>query len=366
MKRNILLNPGPATTTRSVKEAQVVPDICPREQEFGDLLDGIRRDLVRIVHGEDQFVTILFGGSGTAAMEAVMSSVVPPGGRVLVVENGAYGTRFVEMAERHRIETVSFRMPYGEPPDLKALDALLSVNQGITHLFVIHHETTTGMLNPVSEIAATAARNGVSVVLDAMSSFAGLPIDLRRLGVDYLISSSNKCIQGMAGLSFVLCRRSLLVASRNHARTYYLDLLEQHLYFEKTRQTRFTPPVQTCYALRRAIDEYFAEGQGGRFARYRANWETLYAGLSNLGFRFLLPRQWESGILVAVREPDHPAYSFEDMHDYLYARGFTIYPGKGAREATFRLSILGDLSTTDVTAFLQALEAYLKERGIRP
>ena len=364
MKRNILLNPGPATTSQSVKDAQVVPDICPREQEFGDLLDSIRSDLVKIVHGEADCAAVLFGGSGTAAMEAVMSSVVPPGGRVVVVENGAYGTRFVEIAEQHGIEVVAFRMPYGQPPDLKALAALLAVNQGITHIFVVHHETTTGLLNPVAEIAALAQKHGVSVVLDAMSSFAGLPLDLRKLPIDYVISSSNKCIQGMAGLSFAICRRRLLGASHNHARTYYLDLVAQHLYFEKTRQTRFTPPVQTCYALRRAIDEFFSEGQDGRFARYRQNWERLYRGLASLGFRFLLPRELESGILIAILEPQHAAYDFEDMHDYLYTKGFTIYPGKGAREATFRLSIIGDLHEPDVDAFLGALGDYLRERGI--
>ena len=364
MKRNILLNPGPATTSQEVKEAQVVPDICPREQEFGDLLDGIRADLVRIVHGEADCVAVLFGGSGTAAMEAVVSSVVPPGGRVLVVENGAYGTRFVEIAERHGIDVVSSRIPYGEPPDTNALASLLAINQGITHVFVIHHETTTGMLNPVREIAKVARKHGAAVILDAMSSYAGLPIDLRELPVDYLISSSNKCIQGMAGISFVICRRALLTEANNHSRTYYLDLLEQHRYFEKTRQTRFTPPVQTCYALRRAIDEFFAEGEGGRYARYGHNWELLYRGLASLGFRFLLPREWESGILIAVCEPNHAAYNFNDMHDYLYARGFTIYPGKGAQEATFRLSIIGDLGEEDIGAFLGALSDYLRERGV--
>lgn len=364
MKRNVLLNPGPATTSQSVKDAQVVPDICPREKEFGDLLDSIRHDLLRVVNAQSSHSCILFGGSGTAAMEAVMASVVPPNGKVLVVENGAYGTRFVEIAQCHGIETVSYRMPYGEAPDPQRLEALLKINQAITHVFIIHHETTTGILNPVAELAAIAQKYNCRVVLDAMSSYAGLPVDLSTLAIDYLISSSNKCIQGMAGLSFVLSRTELLKSRFNHPRTYYLDLLEQHLYFEKTRQTRFTPPVQVCYALRQAIDEYFAEGPNGRYQRYRQNWELLYSGLAGMGWQFLLPRELESGILIAIKEPPDPAYDFEKMHDYLYERGFTIYPGKGAREATFRLSIIGDLNKADIEAFLAALKAYVSEAGI--
>lgn len=363
--RKILLNPGPATTTQSVKEAMVVEDICPREKEFGQLLDSIKLDLVKIVHGEDSYITALFTASGTGGLEAAITSVVPRGKKLMVIENGAYGTRMVKIAEAFKIEVVRYQLSYGDYPNIETIENLIKANPDISHLAVVHHETTTGMLNPVQGICDLAYRHGIEVIVDCMSSYAGIPIDIKKWNAAYVISSSNKCIQGMPGLVFVIFKKDLLEKIKDTKRSFYFDLYSQYTGFEKTGQMQFTPPVQVAYALRKAIDEYFTETEKGRWSRYQSNYTTLYNGLSELGFEFLLPDHQQSKILLAVKEPDHVNYNFEAMHDYLYSHGFTIYPGKGAKEATFRLSILGDLYPDDINRFISCLNEYLRSVKIK-
>jgi 2-aminoethylphosphonate aminotransferase len=362
--RKILLNPGPATTTNSVKYAMVVEDICPREKDFGRLLDGIKDDLVKVVHGERDYVAALFTASGTGGLEAAITSAVPKGKKLLVVDNGAYGERMANIAKTFGIDVVHYKLGYGDYPDLATIDDLLNKNPETSHLAVVHHETTTGMLNPVQEICDLCRRYKVEVIVDSMSSYGGIPIDITKWGAGFLISSSNKCIQGMPGMVFVIFKKSLLPDIQGQKRSFYFDLYSQYTGFQKTGQMQYTPPVQVAYALRQAIDEYFEEGETNRWKRYRESWQTLYEGLRQLGFQFLLPREHESQILLAIVEPNHPGYNFDNMHDYLYQRGFTVYPGKGAKEATFRLSILGDLSKKDIEAFLEELKGYLLVAGV--
>jgi 2-aminoethylphosphonate-pyruvate transaminase len=362
--RKILLNPGPATTSDSVKQALVVEDICPREKDFGKLLDTIKDDLVKIVHGEEEYIAALFTASGTGGLEAAITSAVPKGKKILVIDNGAYGARMANIATTFGIDVVLYKLKYGDYPDVKVIEELI-LNEGeISHLAVVHHETTTGMLNPVQEICDLSTRLGVEVIVDCMSSYAGIPIDVKKWRAGYVISSSNKCIQGMPGMVFVIFKKSLLSLIQNQKRSFYFDLYSQYAGFQKTGQMQFTPPVQVAYALRQAIDEYFIEGELNRWGRYKENWETLYSGLKRLGFDFLLPLNYQSQILLAIIEPKHSGYDFDAMHDYLYQRGFTIYPGKGAKEATFRLSILGDLTKVDIKGFLQELEGYLLASGV--
>ena len=365
VKRKILLNPGPATTTDSVKQALVVEDICPREEDFGAMLESIKKDLVKIVHGEDDYTAVIFAASGTGGLEAAITSTVPHGKKLLVVENGAYGTRMIKLAETFNIEVVRYQIAYGEYPDLNKIETLLNENKDISHLAVVHHETTTGMLNPIQEICNLAHSHNVEVIVDSMSGYAGIPINIKQWNAEYVISSSNKCIQGMAGIVFVIFKKQLLEKIKNTKRSFYFDIYSQHSGFEKTGQMQFTPPVQIVYALRQAIDEYFVETEKGRWDRYQENWQTLYDGLIKLGFNFLLPDSQQSKILLAIKEPTHPNYNFDEMHDYLYTRGFTIYPGKGAKEATFRLSILGDLYKKDIDDFLICLAEYLSESGVK-
>lgn len=369
----ILLNPGPANTTETVKRALVCEDVCPRERSFGDVMGRVSRQLVQVVlpdghrDGDDaEHVAVLIGGSGTAAVEAAIASAVPADGRLLVVDNGAYGTRIAQIAAAYGIAHDVEAFPWGDPHDVERVIARLE-SRRYTQLAVVHHETTTGMLNPVEPFAAPCRALGVELIVDAMSSYAGVPIDLRRIGADYLMSSANKCIQGMAGLSFVICRRAGLERMRvPPGRSFYLNLREQQRFFEKEHQMRFTPPVQVINALAQALEEYFAEGRLARWARYEACFAVLDEGVRGLGFRRLLPERWLSKILTAYVEPDHPAYGYDRLHDALFARGFTIYPGKGAKEATFRLANMGAITPDDLRAFVAALGETIEELGIRP
>jgi 2-aminoethylphosphonate aminotransferase len=364
IKRNILLNPGPATTSDTVKKAMLVPDICPREPEFGNLIESIRKDIVKVVHGGEEYVAVLFTASGTGAVEAAVTSAVPKGKKILIIDNGAYGTRMFKIAQTFNIDVVEYKIPYGDYPVLGDIEKLITSNPGISHIGMIHHETTTGMLNPVKEVSVLAHKYGIEMIVDTISSYAGMSIDVKEYNLEYIVSTSNKCIQGMPGIAFVIVKKDVLLSLEPNRRSFYLDLYTQHEYFEKTNQTQFTPPVQIVYALRQALDEYFAETEKGRNKRYRENWKLLYNGVLEIGFKPLLNLEHESQILTAFCEPTDANYSFEKMHDYLYMRGFTIYPGKGAKKNTFRLSILGDLYKEDIHNFLKELKNYVLENNI--
>ena len=364
IKRNVLLNPGPATTTDTVKYAQVVPDICPREKEFCELMVVVREKIVKVVSNNiDKYTAIVFGGSGTAAVEACISSVVPPQGKILICINGAYGTRMAQIAERYyrKERVVKYEQAYGDYPDLNKLEEIINSDSDITHIGVIHHETTTGMLNPVKEIAQLAHKNNIQVIVDAMSSYAGLAIDIENDGFDYVISSSNKCIQGMAGLSFVITAKDNIKRMKDYPKTnLYLNLYEQYEYFEKTGQMRYTPPVQAIYALNQALDEFFVETGVARYRRYAGMWKKLISGIEKLGLKLMLPIDQHSKLLTAIFDPDSPKYDFNKMHDYLYERGFTIYPGKVSSANTFRIANIGALNKKDIEGFLRELSNYIK------
>jgi 2-aminoethylphosphonate aminotransferase len=363
----ILLNPGPANTTETVKRAMTRPDICPRESEFGDVLARVRNDLTRVVTDDQDYTTVMFTGSGTAAVEAAIASAVPSDGRLLVIDNGAYGARMVQIAKGYAIAHDVESFGVGGFPDVDRISKRLR-EQRYTQLAIVHHETSTGMLNPLAEVAALCQQRDVELIVDAMSSYAGIPIDVNALGIAFLASSSNKCIQGMAGLGFVICRRDRL-ARMSHVpgRSFYLSMSGQHRFLEQSGQMQFTPPVQIVYALEQALSEFFAEGGvRARHRRFVQNWEALDNGVRSLGFRRLLPEAILSRILTAYIEPDHPNYSFDAMHDRLYAKGFTIYPGKGAQQDTFRLANMGAVDANDMRAFVAALGQTLGELQISP
>ncbi len=364
IQRNILFNPGPATTTDSVKHALVVPDICPREKEFAQLADSIRLDLVKVVQGGKDYVCVLLAGSGTAAMDACINSVVPAQGKIAIINNGAYGKRLIDIARAYGLIYVEIASSSHEQIDLHRIENVLKADPTISCLAMVHHETTTGLLNPLNDIGDIAKKYNCVFIVDAISSYAGIPIDIRKANVDFLMSTSNKCIQGMPGAAFVICREQKLEALKNNPRrSFYLCLYDEYAYFKKTGETRFTPPVQVLYALRQAIDEFFKEGIKGRYQRYTENWKTLRSGLEDLGFELLLKKEDESHILLTVVEPYHPKYDFNTMHDLLYKKGFTIYPGK-IEQKTFRLANMGAIDSRDVKKFLKELKSVLKKMGV--
>jgi 2-aminoethylphosphonate-pyruvate transaminase len=359
VKRNILLNPGPCTTSDEVKHAMIVPDICPREEEFCLLMDSIKQDLPKVVNGGDDYTSTLFASSGTGGVEASITSAVPRDGKILIIDNGAYGARMVEIAQRYNINHIVYKIPYGDFPDVREIEKIL-LNEKPTTIAVVDHETTTGMRNPVQELCNVAHQNGAEIIVDCMSSFAGVPIDLRKWQAEYIISSSNKCIEGMAGVCFVIFKKSLLEKIKHHARSFYFDLYAQYQGFHNTGQMQFTPPVQIIYALRKAIDLFFVETAQGRINRYSENYKVLTDEVKKMGFQFLLKDEYQSGLLLAIKEPENQEYDFQQMHDYMYERGVTIYPGKGAKEKTFRLSVLGNLYPKDILLAMDILRSYLK------
>ena len=359
VKRNILLNPGPATTTDTVKQALVVPDICPREREFGEVALDVQKKLARVVNGGEDYTAVMLLGSGTAAVEAALTSAIPPQGRVLIIDNGAYGRRARHIVEAYGIAHATYELAWGDYPDLEAVRLILEKNGPFTHLFLVHHETTTGMLNPLPELQGLGRDFGLETIVDAMSSYAGLPLDLASLPVDYLISSANKCIQGMAGISFIISRRDSLERTRSYPRrNFYLNLYANEQHLRGTGQFQFTPPVQVIYALRQALDEFFSEGAENRFRRYARSYEELRKGLDETGLRCLLPDWQHSKLLTAVLEPKTPAYSYQGFHDHCYRRGVTIYPGKGAKEDTFRLANIGAIDYRDIQVFNAMMKEY--------
>jgi 2-aminoethylphosphonate-pyruvate transaminase len=372
IKRNILLNPGPATTSDTVKMAQVVPDICPREKEFGDVMEFISKELTKFVGSNDEYTTILFGGSGTAAVEAMISSVV--GEEILlVINNGAYGKRICEMAEIYSLNYIEYKSSGVEEINLNELEALiktynLSRHDGgkkISHLAVIHHETTTGILNDVQAIGELCRKYKIEMIVDAMSSFAGIPIDMNKMNIAYLASSSNKCIQGMAGISFVIANKEALEKTEKiKPRNLYLNLFKQYLYFKDNYQMRFTPPVQVLYALKQAIIEAKEETIEKRNERYKECCKVLWEGLDKLNLKKLVCEEASSKLLTSIFEPKIEGYSFEELHDYLYNRGFTIYPGKIASEYTFRIANIGQIYPENMTKFIEILAEYLNQLRI--
>lgn len=361
VKRNILLNPGPATTTDTVKNALVVPDICPRELEFGELTLSVRDDLIKAAHGEKNHTCVLLTSSGTGGVEACLTSVIPYDKKILIINNGAYGERMQAICDAYTIPHIDLNIKAGLPVDLILLETMIKHHQSeISHIAFIHHETTVGILNPLKEICALSHKYKLENIVDAMSSFAGMDIDVERDKIDYLISSSNKCIQAMAGISFVIARLENLKKTAGIRRNYYFNLLANYEYLNKNKQFLFTPPVQTLYALRQAINEYFEEGPANRYARYVSMYDIMKKKVKELGFEFLVEEKHHAKLLTAIMDPKSPNYSFNKMHDFLFERGFTIYPGKVGSVNTFRLSNIGEIYPADIESFLKSFEEYLK------
>lgn len=367
IKRNILLNPGPSTTTNTVKYAQVVPDICPREKEFAGLMKGLREDLVRIVHGDTQkYTSVLFCGSGTLNIDVCLNSLLPAGKKILVVNNGAYSTRAVEICEHYGMPHIDLKFPVDQQPDLALVEKTLRDNPDIALVHTTHNETGTGILNPIREIGALAHRYGAVFTVDTTSTYAMRPIDIEADNIDFCMASAQKGLMAMTGLSFVVGNRALIEASAAYpTRSYYCNLFLQYDYFEKTGEMHFTPPVQTIYAALQALKEYWAEGEEAKWARHTRVFNAIHAGLDELGFRDAVRREWQSGLVVSVVYPDDPNWNFEKVHDYCYERGFTIYPGKISTTNTFRLCALGAIDEADIRDFFVVFRAALKELGVQ-
>ena len=363
IKRNILLNPGPSTTTDTVKYAQVVPDICPREKEFAGLMKGLREDLVKIVHGDlEKYTSVLFCGSGTINIDICINSLLPEGKKVLVINNGAYSSRAVEICQGYGLPYIDLKFPVDQRPDLSVVEETLKKNPDIGLVHTTHNETGTGILNPIREIGSLVHKYGAVFTVDTTSTYAMRPIDIEKDNIDFCMASAQKGLMAMTGLSFVIGNREIIEKSANYPkRSYYTNLFLQYDCFEKTGEMHFTPPVQTIYATIQALKEYWAEGEEAKWARHTRVFNAINKGLDELGFKQVIKPEWRAGLVSSAIYPDDANWSFEKVHDYCYERGFTIYPGKISTTNTFRLCALGAIDEPDIEAFFtvfrEALEA---------
>lgn len=366
IKRNILLNPGPSTTTDTVKFAQIVPDICPREKEFGNLMKQLREDLVKVVHGDsDKYTAVLFCGSGTLNIDVCINSLLPEGKKVLIINNGAYSERAVEICKYYGLPHIDLKFPLNQKPDLTLIEETLKSNPDVALVHTTHNETGTGLLNPVREIGALVHKYGAVFTVDTTSTYAMRPIDIEADNIDFCMASAQKGLMAMTGLSFVIGNRAAIEKSREYPkRSYYCNLYLQYEFFEKTGEMHFTPPVQTVYAAVQALKEYWAEGEEAKWARHTRVFEAIHKGLDELGFRDYIKREDQAGLVVSAIYPDDPNWNFEKVHDYCYEHGFTIYPGKVSSTNTFRLCALGAIDAPDIEEFFKVFREALSVNNI--
>lgn len=359
----ILLNPGPVNLSARVRAALTLPDLCHRENEFGALQDEIRARLLAIYGLErDTWAPVLVNGSGTAAVEAMVASLVPRSGRVLVVDNGVYGARLAEIAQSHSIAFLSIRLPWGEIIPAEMLAKSLDETPGITHVAVVQHETTTGRLNDIGALAAVCRERRVGLLVDAVSSFGAEALEFDGWGLTACAGSANKCLHGAPGLSFVLVRREALAAGAG--RGCYLNL-SRHCLAQDAHETAFTPAVPAFYALREALREFHEEGGWReRHARYRRLADEVEGGLAALGIEPLLRSGARSVVLRAYRLPrgiDYPT-----LHGGLKERGFIIYAGQGALASEiFRVSTMGAITRFDLLRFVAAVNELMERSALR-
>ena len=364
-KDKALFTPGPLTTSRTVKQA-MLRDLGSRDAEFINIVNDVRRRLVALGGSSDDYTAILMQGSGTFGIEATLSSVIPSDGKLLILINGAYGKRLLKIANIHQIPTTELTFAENIHPETDLLEQALHSDPDITHVAVIHCETTTGIINPIEAYGKIVKEHGCIYIVDAMSSFGAYPVDLKACGIDFLISSSNKNIEGVPGFSFVLANRESLNAAKGLARTLSLDLFAQWEGLEGDGQFRFTPPTHSILAFHQALIEL--EQEGGvlaRGARYKKNYEITVAMMQKMGFKTYLKPEDQGYIITSFYYPDHPNFNFQQFYEHLSDKGYVIYPGKLTHADCFRIGHIGRLDFADVKALLSAIAKTLVEMGIQ-
>jgi 2-aminoethylphosphonate-pyruvate transaminase len=365
MTEPILLTPGPLTTSAATKAAMLA-DWGSWDGAFNALTASVCRDLVALVDAQSDHVCVPLQGSGTFAVEAALGTLVPKGGKVLVPDNGSYCKRIVRILGYLGREAIVLTHGEQAPADPARIDAALAADPAITHVAQVHCETGTGILNPLPQIAAIAAKHGRGLIVDAMSSYGAIPIDARNVRFDALIAASGKCLEGVPGMGFVIARRTVLERSAGNSTSLAMDLLDQWQYMQMTGQWRFTPPTHVVAALRAAIEQY--QMQGGleaRLARYTENCAALVSGMRALGFKTFLPDTLQAPIIVTFHSPPDPAYEFGEFYRRVRDRGFILYPGKLTAVDTFRIGCIGAISADTLRRAVAAVADTLSEMGVR-
>lgn len=352
-----LLTPGPLSTSKTVKEA-MLRDWCTWDNDYNSLVENLRNSLVELATESDQYTSVLMQGSGTFSVEAVIGSMIPKDGKLLIVANGAYGNRMGKISEYLGINYTLYDFGEREQVSPEKVEQLLSVDSEITHVAVVHCETTTGMLNPIKEIGDIVKRRGKIYFVDAMSSFGGIEFDVADIGADFMVSSANKCIQGVPGFGFIIARKDRLIECEGRARSLSLDIYDQWETMEKQGgKWRFTSPTHVVRAFIQALDELKNEGGvKARERRYSANQTTLVEGMERLGFRTLLESKLQSPIITSFYNPESERYDFMSFYQSLKERGFVIYPGKISGADTFRIGNIGEVYPEDIEALIKSVE----------
>ncbi len=364
-KDKLLFTPGPLTTSLSVKEATLT-DLGSRDSAFISIIHDVRNKLLTLGHvSKPDYESIIIQGSGTFGIESVISSAIPADGMLLNIINGAYGRRISQMARIHNIPLIELIYDEDTLPNIEEIKNLINDNGLITHVSVIHGETTTGMINPIGEIGEICSNNSITMIVDAMSTYGAYDINLKELNISYLISSSNKCIEGIPGFSFVLAKRNELDKCKGLARTLSLDLYDQWNSLNSSGQFRFTPPVQALLAFNKALEELDTEGGiEARARRYSENNLFLINEMTRLGFKIYLPESVRGYIITSFVYPVDPAFSFQEFYNKLNEKGFVIYPGKLSKTDCFRIGNIGQLFLPDMKRLTETIGEIMGEMKI--
>jgi 2-aminoethylphosphonate-pyruvate transaminase len=358
-KDPVLLTPGPLTTTRATKAA-MLRDWGSWDRAFNRLTASVCTDLLRIANGTGTHVCVPMQGSGTFSVEAALGTLVPRDGNVLVPNNGAYCQRIGRIMEKLGRSHRMLDFPEDRPVDPARIEEVLRDDETLTHVALVHCETGTGMLNPLAEVCEVARKLGRSMIVDAMSSFGALPIDVSALRIDALVSASGKCLEGVPGMGFVIARRAALEQAKGNAHSLALDLHDQWVYLERTGQWRYTPPTHVVAALRAALDQYLEQGgQPARLRRYRDNCAALVAGMEALGVKPFLPARDQAPIIVTFHAAAIPGYSFAVLYEAVREQGFILYPGKLTQIETFRVGCIGAIGTEEIRLAVAAIGSAL-------
>lgn len=355
-----LLTPGPLTTTETIKK-EMLTDHCTWDNEYKEITQNIRKELLKLAHvSEETYTTVLMQGSGTFGVESVLTSAVGKNGKLLIAANGAYGERMEDIAKHAGLSYKILNFNYNETPDAEVIAKEIENDPAITHVSMVHCETTSGILNDIAAVANIVKAKGKTMIVDAMSSFGGVPIAVEQLGIDFLISSANKCIQGVPGFSFIICKRAALLECKGKSHSLSLDLYDQWETMEKDGKWRFTSPTHTVLAFAKAMEEL--EEEGGilqREARYRKNNELLIARMEELGIHPYIDRTHQGPIITTFFYPENHNFSFEEMYQYIKERGYAIYPGKVTDADTFRIGNIGEIYPEDINKVCDLIEAFL-------
>jgi 2-aminoethylphosphonate-pyruvate transaminase len=361
----ILLTPGPLTTSLATKQA-MLRDYGSWDVSFNAITTSMCKDLVAVVHGEATHACVPLQGSGTFSVEAAIGNLVPRGGKVLVPQNGAYCQRIVKILKYLGREHAALDLPEDKHPTGAMVEEALARDPSITHVAQVHCETGTGILNPLAEIAEACARHGKGLIVDAMSSFGAIDIDVSKYPVDAVVAASGKCIEGPPGMGFVIARKAVLEKCQGNSHSLAMDLYDQWTYMQKTTQWRFTPPTHVVAAFRVALDQFLAEGgTPARGARYRKNCDTLIEGMAALGFKTFLPRAIQAPVIVTFHAPGDANYAFKAFYDKVKARGYILYPGKLTQVETFRVGCIGAIDANEMRNVVSAVAETLKEMGVK-